>query len=118
MNEKVISKGHHCMTLVCDLHMASVDYLGEKLNEASLSAYFDAFPEDLRAQIDVTGMDTRSVYINACLDNVRGEDPNMVIDRFHIMRHIVDAVDKVRKQEHRVLQEGSESGRLGECTCG
>ena len=27
----------------------------------------------------------------------------MVFDRFHIMRHIVEAVDKVRKQEHKAL---------------
>ena len=30
----------------------------------------------------------------------------MVFDRFHIMRHIVKAVDTVRKQEHRELKAG------------
>jgi transposase len=36
-------------------------------------------------------------YINACRDKVPGADSKMVFDRFHIMRHVVDAVDKVRK---------------------
>lgn len=29
----------------------------------------------------------------------------MVFDRFHIMRHILGAVDKVRKQEHKALMD-------------
>ncbi len=29
----------------------------------------------------------------------------MVFDRFHIMRHIVETVGKVRKQEHKALMD-------------
>jgi transposase len=42
-------------------------------------------------------------FINACRENVAEADDKMVFDRFHIMRHIVEAVDKVRKQEHKAL---------------
>jgi transposase len=49
-------------------------------------------------------------YINACRDKVPGADSKMVFDRFHIMRHVLDAVDKVRKQEHKgLLQAGDRS---------
>jgi len=44
-------------------------------------------------------------YINACRNNVPGADQKMVFDRFHIMRHVVDAVNKVRKQEHKALMK-------------
>jgi transposase len=33
----------------------------------------------------------------------------MVFDRFHIMRHVLEAVDKVRKREHRGLLEGGDT---------
>lgn len=49
-------------------------------------------------------------YINACRDKVPGADGKMVFDRFHIMRHVVDAVDKVRRQEHEaLLQSGDDT---------
>jgi transposase len=42
-------------------------------------------------------------YINVCRRDVPQADDKMVFDRFHIMRHVVDAVDTVRKREHRDL---------------
>lgn len=44
-----------------------------------------------------------TAFINACRDGVPAADDKMVFDRFHIMRHIVETVDKVRKQEHKAL---------------
>ena len=41
-------------------------------------------------------------YIKACRANVPGANEKMVFDRFHLMRHVLDAVDKVRKREHKV----------------
>jgi transposase len=33
----------------------------------------------------------------------------MVFGRFHVMRHVVDAVDKVRKQEHKMLMQAGDT---------
>lgn len=44
VDEKAISKGHRYMPLVCDLDESTVEYIGEDRKEASLAAYFDAFP--------------------------------------------------------------------------
>jgi transposase len=52
VDEKAIAKGHRYMTLVCDLQAATVEYVGEERREASLAAYFAAFPQDSRAQIE------------------------------------------------------------------
>jgi hypothetical protein len=32
----------------------------------------------------------------------------MVFDRFHIMRHVVEAVNTVRKREHKELRKSDE----------
>lgn len=105
IDEKAIAKRHRYMTLVCDLEEATVEYIGEARKETSLGAYFDAFPERSREQIEAISLDMWPAYIQACRDKVPGADNKMVFDRFHIMRHILDAVDKVRKQEHKALQE-------------
>ena len=59
-------------------------------------------PECLEA-IEAISLDMWPAYVNACRSNVPGANEKMVFDRFHIMRHVVDAVDKVRKQEHKAL---------------
>lgn len=107
IDEKAIAKGHRYMTLVCDLQESTVEYIGEGRKESSLAAYFDAFASAQREMVEAISLDMWPAYINACRDKVPDADGKMVFDRFHIMRHVVDAVDKVRKQEHkRLLQAG------------
>ena len=105
VDEKAIAKGHRYMTLVCDLDEATVEYIGEDRKETSLASYFEVFPKEKREKIEAISLDMWPAYINACRNNVPGADQKMVFDRFHIMRHIVDAVDKVRKQEHKTLMK-------------
>ncbi len=103
VDEKAIAKGHQYMTLVCDLQEASVEYIGEDRKEESLTAYFDAFNQEQRAQIEAISLDMWPAYINACKAKVPGAEDKMVFDRFHIMQHVGQGVDRVRKQEHKAL---------------
>ena len=103
VDEKAIAKGHRYMTLVCDLEAATVEYIGEERREASLAAYFEAFPESSREKIEAISLDMWPAYINACQASVPEAERKMVFDRFHIMRHVLEAVDKVRKREHKSL---------------
>jgi transposase len=103
VDEKAIAKGHRYMTLVCDLEAATVEYIGAERREASLAAYFEACPETSRQQIEAISLDMWPAYINACQASVPQAEAKMVFDRFHIMRHVLEAVDKVRKREHKSL---------------
>jgi len=105
VDEKAIAKGHQYMTLVCDLQEASVEYIGEDRKEESLTAYFAAFDQEQRAQIEAISLDMWPAYINACKAQVPQAEDKMVFDRFHIMQHVGQGVDRVRKREHKVLLE-------------
>ena len=109
IDEKAIAKGHRYMTLVCDLQESTVEYIGEDRKEASLAAYFEAFPKEQRAQIEAISLDMWPAYIQSCRDQVPDADGKMVFDRFHIMRHVVDAVDQVRKREHQALMQAGDT---------
>ena len=37
------------------------------------------------------------------MEKIPGAEDKIVFDRFHIMRHVIDAVDTVRKREHKAL---------------
>jgi len=103
VDEKAIAKGHQYMTLVCDLDKATVEYVGEGRKETSLAPYFQAFGTERCAGIEAISLDMWPAFINACREGVPEADDKMVFDRFHIMRYVVEAVDKVRKQEHKAL---------------
>jgi len=81
--------------------------LGEERTEASLSTYFAAFtPEELQ-QIEAISLDMWPAYIKACKSHVPQAEKKMVFDRFHIMQHVGNGVNAVRKQEHKaLLQKG------------
>jgi transposase len=108
VDEKAIAKGHRYMTLVCDLEEATVEYIGEDRKEASLATYFEAFSKESREGIEAISLDMWPAYIKACRDKVPGADGKMVFDRFHIMRHVVEAVDTVRKHEHKALMKAGD----------
>lgn len=99
IDEKAIAKDHRYMALVCDLEEVSVEYIGEDRKETNLTTYFDAFHQVNREKIKVTNLDMWPTYINACRNKVPGADSKMIFDRFHIMRNVLDAVDKVRKRK-------------------
>ena len=109
IDEKAIAKGHRYMTLVCDLEQATVEYIGEDRRQASLREYFAAFEPDAREALQAISLDMWPPYILACRQDVPDADRKMVFDRFHIMRHVVDAVDTVRKREHKALLEAGDT---------
>ena len=95
---------HKYVTLVYDLKTATVEYVNPGRDYASLGAYFKAFSQQQLAGIQGIALDMCQAYINACNHFVPQADQKMVFDRFHIMRHMLEAVDAVRKRENRDLQ--------------
>jgi transposase len=104
VDEKAISKGHRYMTLVCDLEAATVEYIGEERTQASLAAYFEGLrPEQIEA-IEAVSMDMWEPYLKATAAAVPGAKDKIVLDRFHIMQHVLRALDLVRRAENCELR--------------
>jgi transposase len=52
-------------------------------------------------------LDTGPAYINACQAGVPQAEQKMLLDRLHIVRHALEALDTVRKREHkRFMSQG------------
>jgi transposase len=103
VDEKSFAKGHQYETLVCDLDEGTIEYVADKNNEESLAGYYRQFTEDQRAQIEAVAMDMWDPYIAATKAAVPEADKKIVFDKFHVTRVLCEAVDKVRKEEHKEL---------------
>jgi transposase len=101
------------LTLVCDLERGTVEYLAEDRKQASLDAYFTALTPDQRGQIKAIAMDMWESYVQSVLAYVPQAETKIVFDRFHIMQHMNEAVDKVRRREHRELRQHGDDTLTG-----
>ncbi len=46
-------------------------------------------------------MDMWPAFINATLESLPGAEEKIAFDKFHVARYLGEAVDKVRRQEHK-----------------
>jgi transposase len=104
VDEKILVKGHNYLTLVYDLGEANVEYIADDRRKESLDGYFSLLSLAQREEIEAIVSDIWDPYLASIREHVPGAEDKLVFDRYHLMRHLVQAVDKVRKQEHRELK--------------
>jgi transposase len=113
VDEKAAAKGHRYLTLVCDLDDGTVEYVGEDRGLQSLDGYYTGLTKTQLDGIEAVAMDMWPPYISATLARVPNASEKIVFDRFHVMTFISEAVDLVRKQEHRELMESGDATLKG-----
>jgi transposase len=108
VDEKSIARGHKYETLVYDIDKGTVEYVCDDRGQESLESYYRQFNRKELKEVEAIAMDMWDPYIAATKDHVPGADKKIVFDRFYVMRQVLEAVDKVRKAEHRQLSETGE----------
>jgi len=104
VDEKAARKGHSYLTLVYDIAGGTVEYIADDRKQASLDPYFESFSAEERSGIKAVAMDMWPAYINSVEAHLADAHKKIVFDRFHIMKHMGEALDTVRKREHRELR--------------
>ena len=104
VDEKAARKGHRYLTLIYDIEKRCVDYVSRDRRLESLERYYQQFSRQELGAIEAVAMDMWGPYIQATRRHVPDADAKIVFDRFHIMKHVTEAVDQVRREEHSELQ--------------
>lgn len=113
VDEKSIAKGHKYESLVYDIDRGTVEFVWDERNRQSLEGYFRQFLREELSEIKAVAMDMWDPYIAATKKHVPKAEKKIVFDRFHVMRHILKAVDEVRKSENRTLSQAGDSPLKG-----
>lgn len=102
IDEKSMKKGHNYMTVVSDLTTGRVLEVAEKRTQASAQeAIAAAVHEDLRSGVKAVCTDMWDAFMSAAREVL--PKAKLVHDRFHVAKHLNDAVDKTRREEQRQL---------------
>jgi transposase len=113
VDEKSLARGYRFATILCNLVDGTVVELREGRKKESLEACLDALPQDELSDVEAVAMDMWEPYIRVIEKRVPGGETKIVFDRFHIMMHINEAVDRVRRRENRALIEAGDASLKG-----
>jgi len=113
IDEKSLRKGHRFATIVSDLETGHVINLAEGRTKSSLLHCLGAFSINDLAAVEAVAMDMSGPYFHQIRAIVDDADKKIVFDRFHIVAHMNDAVDKVRRQENKILRADGDERLVG-----
>lgn len=103
VDEKSFRKGHQYMTIVNDLARGRVLYVSEDRKQSSLDGFWETLTPEQLGGIQAVAMDMWEPYIASIRAHLPDGSSKIVFDKFHIAGHLGQAVDKVRRQERKVL---------------
>jgi len=109
VDEKAFRKGHKYLTLVNDLTRSRVLYVAEDREQSSLDGFWPTITAEQQASIEAVALDMWDPYVASVRGHLPKAEEKMVFDKFHIAKHLGEAVDRVRRRENKVLKaEGDE----------
>ena len=104
VDETSFQKRHEYVTIVSDLDTSEVLHVADNRKVESLNGYFEQLSDHQLEQIEVVAMDMWAPYLNSVRHYVPQADDKIVFDRFHVAKHLGDAVDRVRRAENKQLR--------------
>ena len=112
IDEKSFRRGHNYISLMTDLDASRVLEVTEGRDEAAANQLWKSLSPENKRKIKAVAVDMWPAFLNSILKNTPKAD--IVHDRFHVSKYLNDAVDKVRRQEHKKLRkENGESPLTG-----
>jgi transposase len=113
VDEKAIAKRHRYLTIVADLDATRVLYLADERKQESLDGFWATLTAEQRDGIAAVAMDMWEPFVQSTRAHVAGADTKIVFDKFHVAKHLHEAVDRVRRKEHRALQREGDARLTG-----
>jgi transposase len=103
VDETSYQKRHEYVTTIVDKdHDCVIDVLDDRKAE-TLEKWFKEQESSDLSQLRSISMDMWDPYIKAVRTGIPGSEDKIAFDRFHVSKHINEALDKVRRREHGVF---------------
>ena len=102
IDEKSFGRGHDYITVLTDLDGSRVLDVAPERTQAAAEAVLQTLTVEQRHDVQAVAADMLPAYANA----VANQTPNaeLVHDKFHVAKHLGEAVDQVRRAENKALQ--------------
>ena len=102
IDEKSFGKGQDYVSLMTDIDGRRVLEVVPGRDREAADTLWQTLPESQREQVEAIAMDMWRAFESSAKANASQAD--IVYDRFHVSKHLNEAVDKVRRKENKALQ--------------
>jgi transposase len=107
VDETSFQRRHEYVTVVSDLEDSAVLYVANDRKTTSLDGFYETLTPRQRERLEAVAMDMWAPYIQSTTRWVPDAESKITFDKFHVAKHLGDAVDQVRRIENReLLAEG------------
>jgi len=113
VDETSFQRRHEYVTVVCDVDADVVLHVADEHTEASLAGFYAGLGPTACAGLELVCLDMWRPYIAATRRYVPAADGKIAFDKFHVARLLGEAVDRVRRQEHRALRAQDDTRLVG-----
>lgn len=104
IDEISVGRGHSYRIVVSDLARGRpIWFGGTDRSEASMDAFYAWLGPEKSSKIRLAVMDMWKPFRHSTLKEGNAPQALIVFDKFHVLRHLQDAMDKVRKSEYARL---------------
>jgi transposase len=104
IDEISVGRGHSYRIVVSDLIRGrAIWFGGQDRSEASMDQFFAWLGPEKSSKIRLAVMDMWKAFRNSTLKAGHAPQALIIYDKFHVLRHLQDALDQVRKSEYSRL---------------
>lgn len=102
MDEKSFRRGQSYITLLTDLDQGRVLEVEPERTREAARAVWQTLGAEQRARVEAVAVDMWEPFLHAI--ELEAPQADVVHDRYHVSAYLNEAVDQVRREEHRELQ--------------
>jgi transposase len=103
VDETSFQRRHEYVTVLVDQEQGTVAHVGDGRGRDVLDEFFQSFSAADREAVECVAMDMWEGYIRPVVEHIPGGNQKIAFDKFHVAKHLSDAVDKVRREENKAL---------------
>ena len=105
VDEVSIKKGHRYAIVVADMDQQRPIWMSTTLgrDKGHMDAFYKELGDKQCKEIEIAVMDMWKPFRNSLNDNA--PQAQIIYDKFHVLGHLNDAIDKVRRQEYKRASE-------------
>lgn len=111
MDEKSFGKGHAYVSIMTDLDNPRVLEVAQERTIEAADSLWETLPDAQREQVASVSIDMWQAFMTSAEKNVPNAE--IVHDKFHVSKYLNDAVDKVRRREHKTLTQSGDDRLKG-----
>lgn len=103
IDEIANKKGHDYLTIVMNLDIGKIIWVGKGRKEENIDEFFDTLNEKEKERIRAVSIDMWPAFINSAKKNCPNAD--IVFDKFHIVKKFGEVINKLRNSEYQKAKD-------------